>query len=126
MSISPQVGHALSVQAATGSAHDLNTTLNAIFGPAKHLIGILASFWIPPMAVIAPSAQLMNTLSGVRQVAVLHLLSPLIVELVVSITELVLGSDVISPTPLIGLGILQNAGRWSSVVKMVMPLHKHY
>lgn len=78
------------------------------------------------MAVIAPSAQLMNTLSGVRQVAVLHLLSPLIVELVVSIIELVLGSDVISPTPLIGLGILQNAGRWSSVVKMVMPLHKHY
>ena len=60
--------------------------------------GTLASFPISPVATIAPLAQLMNTLSGVWQGLVLHPLLSLIVELVISIIELVLWGEVISLT----------------------------
>ena len=74
-------------------------TLTFVFGPANDLSGILASFRISLVAVIALSAQLMNTSLRVWQVIVLHLFLPLVLELEISIIKLVLWGEVIVPTP---------------------------
>ena len=69
VSPSGELGRMLSLLPGCSVQHP---TLTFVFGPANDLIGMWASLRISPIAVIAPSTQLMNTSSGVWQVLVLQ------------------------------------------------------